>query len=208
MERLTLKEFAILVKAMKAVYADPRFIADDDAMKTWYAMLCDIPYAELSEAIKVYMQTEPYTPTIAGIRSKVKDLRPMEKTPLEAWGIVRDAVTRSGYGYQEEYIKLSPDIQKAVGCAENLQNWSQLNVGELDTVIQSQFLKAYSIVQKRMDESRRTSPEVAARLADLQQRVLLPTPKDAHTPKQEKEPLSPDIQKRLDRTYQMLGRVR
>lgn len=204
---ITEEQFRTLVKAMKSVYRDPSFIANNEAFNTWFAMLNDLEYESLSQAIKVWMQTEEKIPTIAGLRSKVKDLRPMERTPLEAWGIVRDAVTRSGYGYQEEYMKLPKDIQKAVGCAENLQNWSQLDVGELDTVIQSQFLKNYAIVQKRMDESQRTSPEVAARLADLQQRVLLPTPNDRPPVKPEKVPLPPGLQEKLDKTYEFLGRV-
>ena len=204
---MELKEFAVLVKAMKSVYADPRFIADDDAMKTWYAMLKDIPYDELSYAVQVYMQTEKFTPTIAGIREKVMSLRPMERSNLEAWGIVRDAVTRSGYGYQDEYMKLPPDIQKAVGIAENLRDWSQVDMNTLDTVIQSQFLKSYQVVQNRMSEAHRTAPNVSQRIADLQQRILLPKPEEEPV-REEKVPIDPGIQRKLDETYERLRRVK
>ena len=35
------EEFKILVKAMKAVYADPKFIPDQYAYDVWFAMLED-----------------------------------------------------------------------------------------------------------------------------------------------------------------------
>ena len=33
---MELNQFATLVKAMKAVYSDPKFIADKDAIMVWY----------------------------------------------------------------------------------------------------------------------------------------------------------------------------
>ena len=39
-------EFKILVKAMKAVYADPKFIADKDAFNVWFTLLNDISYEQ------------------------------------------------------------------------------------------------------------------------------------------------------------------
>ena len=40
------EEFKILVKAMKAVYAQPTFIPDKDAFDVWYGLLQDLPYEQ------------------------------------------------------------------------------------------------------------------------------------------------------------------
>ena len=43
---MTREEFAVLVKAMKAVYSSENFIADKDAFDVWYGLLKDLPYEQ------------------------------------------------------------------------------------------------------------------------------------------------------------------
>ena len=162
---MTQQEFRVLVKAMKAVYTDPKFIADNDAFMVWYNMLNDLTYKELSEAIKAYMQTEVFPPTIAGIRAKVREIEPEEENFNEAWGLVRKALSRSGYYWQEEYEKLPEKVQKAVGRAENLKEWSQMEADVVDGVIYSQFIKSYNATMKRSGFVGRLSEDIAERLA-------------------------------------------
>ena len=51
-------EFKILVKSMKAVYAQPTFLPDQDAFNVWYALLKDLPYELASMAVQKHMLTE------------------------------------------------------------------------------------------------------------------------------------------------------
>ena len=46
------EEFKILVKAMKAVYAQPTFIPDKDAFDVWYGLLQDLPYEQAKMCIR------------------------------------------------------------------------------------------------------------------------------------------------------------
>ena len=46
------EEFKILVKAMKAVYAQPTFIPDKDAFDVWYGLLQDLPYEQANCVIR------------------------------------------------------------------------------------------------------------------------------------------------------------
>ena len=149
MERITEQQFMTIVAVLKSAYPNQNLLSTNEAYNAWYSMLNDLTYEQLSEAVKAYIQTEVYTPTIAGIRNKVVELQPEGLNPQEAWGMVRNAVSRSGYYYAEEFEKLPKEVQKAVGIAENLRDWSQIEVGTLDTVVYSQFLKNYSVVQKR-----------------------------------------------------------
>ena len=43
---MTREEFKTLVKGMKAVYAQPTFIPDQDAFNVWFELLKDIPYQQ------------------------------------------------------------------------------------------------------------------------------------------------------------------
>lgn len=65
---MTRDEFKILVKGMKAVYAQSTFIPDKDAFEMWFALLCDLPYKTANIAIQKYMLTEKFPPTPAEIR--------------------------------------------------------------------------------------------------------------------------------------------
>ena len=52
------EQFKVLVKAMKAVYAQPTFIPDQDAFNVWFALLGDLPYKQAELAVQKHMATE------------------------------------------------------------------------------------------------------------------------------------------------------
>lgn len=49
------EQFKVLVKAMKAVYAQPTFIPDQDAFNVWFALLGDLPYKQAELAVQKHM---------------------------------------------------------------------------------------------------------------------------------------------------------
>ena len=121
---MTREEFKTLVKGMKAVYAQPTFIPDQDAFNVWFELLKDIPYQQVNVAIQKYMLTEKFPPTIADIREKATQIVESvdsSMSELEAWSLVRKAVRNSGYHSVEEFEKLPEACQRAVGSAANLK---------------------------------------------------------------------------------------
>lgn len=111
------EQFKVLVKAMKAVYAQPTFIPDQDAFNVWFALLGDLPYKQAELAVQKHMATEKFPPTIADIREKAEQITSVKETEmseLEAWAIVRKAIGRSNYYAEEEFEKL-PEAMMALG---------------------------------------------------------------------------------------------
>lgn len=146
-------EFAILTKAMKAVYSDPKFIADKDAFTVWYELLKDIPYDVCQAAIHKYMSTSKFPPTIADIRTIATELTaPDLMTEGEAWALVYKAICNSGYKAREQFEKLPPECQRAVGNPAILREWALLPITEVNTVIQSNFMRSYKVECKRTHE--------------------------------------------------------
>jgi len=202
---ITFEQFSVLAKAMKAVYTDPKFMADYDAIRTWYSLLNDLTYEQLSMAVKAYMQTEHFPPTIAGLRSKVLALEPEEDNFNEAWGMVRHALSRSGYYWKEEFAKLPEKVQKAVGKAENLKMWSQMETSAVDGVIYSQFIKAYQAVQKRSEFVNTMSDDLGNNL-QIESKPQEPV-KQLTDSRQNVEITNfpPDIRNKLNALYKKLG---
>ena len=149
------EEFKILVKAMKAVYAQPTFIPDQDAFNVWYALLEDLSYEQMNLAVQKYMITEKFPPTIADIRQKANEIVQPDVdslTELEAWSLVRKAISNSGYHADEEFAKLPEVCRIAVGSPANLKEWALMDTDEVETVEQSHFIRNYRVAQKRMKE--------------------------------------------------------
>lgn len=197
------EQFKILVSAMKSAFPDPGFIPTNESYNTWFYMLNDIPYDTLSKAVKLYIQTEKKPPTIADLRQKVKDLEPMGMTELEAWGMVSKALSRSIYHYQSEYDDLPPDIQKAVGKAENLREWATMDTETVQSVVQSQFLRSYRTVSKRMDNAGKISEDLADILRlPVKERTVVSLP----PPPPKTEPtMSAETEEKLRKLYERLG---
>lgn len=136
------EQFKVLVKAMKAVYAQPTFIPDQDAFNVWFALLGDLPYKQAELAVQKHMATEKFPPTIADIREKAEQITSVKETEmseLEAWAIVRKAIGRSNYYAEEEFEKLPEACKMAVGNPSNLREWAMMDSDQVGTVEQEGY---------------------------------------------------------------------
>ena len=169
---MTDKEFMIIVKGLKAVYTDPKFLADNDAIDVWYGLLCDLPYQVLSFATQKYMMQEQYPPTIAGLRKKAAEITaPVHEdmSELEAWSLVRKALSNSGYNADTEFAKLPELCQKAVGNPANLREMALMDTDTVNSVEQSHFIRNYRTALDR----KRADAQVAPGIMQLIQKAKL-----------------------------------
>ena len=159
------EQFKIIVKGLKAVYADPKFIPDQDAFNVWFSLLGDLEYDILSVACQTYMMQEEFPPTIAGLRKKVTQITaplPEDMSEMEAWSVVRKAICNSGYNSVEEFEKLPELCKKAVGSAANLREMSMMDSSEVETVEQSHFIRNYRTQHERKRHDLQIAPDVMA----------------------------------------------
>jgi hypothetical protein len=88
--------------------------------------------------------TSKFAPTIADVKEKIYELaNPDILSSNDAWLSVRRAIQNSTYNSKEEFEKLSETSKKIVGDAYQLKIWAMENENTLDTVIASNFKKAY-----------------------------------------------------------------
>ena len=66
--------------------------------------------------------------------------------------MVYKAICNSAYNSVEEFNKLPIEIQRAIGSADMLKSWSQLDIEQVQTVIQSNVMRSYKVASKQKKE--------------------------------------------------------
>ena len=167
------EDFMKLVTVLRAAYNSEKFMPDRESALVWYEMLKDIEYPVLMQGCYKLIQSSPYPPTIADIRASCASLQAVERlTDLEAWALVRKALSNGTYGAEAEYEKLPPLVQKAVGSPANIREMAQADLDSVATVFQSQFLRAYRVETQRAADMAKLSPKIKTLLEGTTQNMI------------------------------------
>lgn len=145
----TIQILSILRKAYPFFYKDITREEGREITDLWYEMFKEDDILLVIKAVKLFIKTDRkgFPPVIGVIKAKMEEISEASRTDnineFEAWQMVKDAVSNSLYNYKQEFDKLPPIIQKAVGNHYTLKDWAQTPVDTLETIIQSNFIKSY-----------------------------------------------------------------
>ena len=148
---MTFKEFGKLADAIKTYFPRDNMLPTDTAMELWYDMLKDMDYQSAYIGLKNHVATSKFAPTIADIRNGAVISQPQELNEMEAWSLVSKAIQSSIYYSTEEFAKLPPLVQKAVGLPSQLRTWA-LDENYNEEVAMSSFQRAYKAELKRHEQ--------------------------------------------------------
>lgn len=144
---MTTDETRKLLAIIQSSY--PRFADGRDpeiTLKTWEYSLRDLPWDQVQAAAFLYIaQDVKGFPPMPG---NIRELAQVRKTSgalgeLEAWALVSKALSNGLYGSRAEFDKLPPEIQATLGSHETLRDWAMMEESEVQTVIASNFQRAY-----------------------------------------------------------------
>ena len=124
--------------------------------KLWERQFKDFSYEAVQVAVDSYISTDTsgFWPNIAQIKNMIYKLAtPDQMSSLEAWNIIKDAVRNSGYFAQEEYDKLPPILQKAVGSPRQLHEWGMMDSDRFNSIEMNVFIKRFEAYQQREKEA-------------------------------------------------------
>lgn len=164
---MTIDEMAEVMDILEIAY--PAFYARQDegaklkAMELWATMFADDPAMMVAMAVKAFIasDTKGFPPNIGqikGIINKMTMPKELEMSELEAWTLVRRAIR--GASMADWSRKLGPDgigppsaivqfeklpeiLQRLVGDPGQLAQWEELPDDEINTVIQSNFMRSF-----------------------------------------------------------------
>lgn len=152
-------ETLTIMKVLQAAY--PNFYkgmtkdSADGIVDLWATMFLDDPVEVVAVAVKSYIasDTKGFPPHIGAIKEAIGKLKaPKETTEQEAWNMIKSATRNSLYGSKEEFDKLPPVVQKLVGSPSQLREWAMMDSETLNSVVASNFMRSYKVMQAREKE--------------------------------------------------------
>ena len=165
---MTEKEVRQLLAMTQAVYPNYNPPSREAAVNAWLMCLNEYDNNVVMAAFKAYMTTNTsgFAPVPGQLVEILQTLtQPSELNELEAWSLVRKALSDSSYNSVERFQELPPIVQKAVGTPQQLKIWacdSEFN----ENVVSSNFIKTYRTEVKRATELNKM-PENVRKLIEM-----------------------------------------
>ena len=165
---MTEKEVRQLLAMTQAVYPNYNPPSREAAVNAWLLCLSEYDNSLVMAAFKAYMTTNAsgFAPAPGQLIEILQNLtQPQELNELEAWSLVRKALSDSSYNSVERFQELPPMVQKAVGTPQQLKIWacdSEFN----ENVVSSNFIKTYKTEVKRATELNKM-PENVRKLIEM-----------------------------------------
>ena len=160
---MTREETVKIIRIMCDCYPNYKPSNLSETVDVWNMMLEEYSYSQISMALKTYVHsdTSGFAPSIGQLLDKLHAIQnPQELNEMEAWSLVSKALRNGYYGAVEEFNKLPPLVQKAVGSPDNLRNWSQTDTNSIENVVQSNFMRSYRLVVNRENEIKKMPADV------------------------------------------------
>ena len=157
MKTVSVDDFKIVVRGLKAAYPRDNFIPNEYTFNLWYKALSDFDYVTLNKAAQAHMMTEKFPPTIADIRRLACDMvLPTDRIAAEEWERLMKALGQAGRPDAVEYWQKLPEVtREIVGGFSEFREWSNLPVTDLMTVHRPMFIKRF---EERTKQKRLTAP--------------------------------------------------
>lgn len=168
-------EAAKIIEILQLNYPDSFKGLDDEMMvarvNLWANIFAGDPYEHVQAAVMAHIATDTnrFMPPVGVIKTKLVELKTSgnEITELEAWSMVSRATRNGTYNSVQEFERLPEIVQAAIGSADMLKAWAQLPANEVETVVQSNFMRSFRAKQKHVVETKALPESVKSFVAEL-----------------------------------------
>lgn len=170
----TIKILTVLKVAYPQFYAKQTKADLQQVVSVWEMMFAGDDYQVVNAAVMAVINTDTngFPPNIGTIKEQIRRFQtPETDTAMEAWNQVRKAI--SYYNSKQNFDALPELAKKIVGSANQLRDWAVMDSEDVNTVVQSNFLKAYRAKEKSFLEQKALPPKVQEIVAKLQQKYEL-----------------------------------
>lgn len=164
---MTKNEFATLASALKTYWPRENLLPNNEAMTLWYEELKDLDYQVAQTAIRKYVQTSKFPPTIAEIREMSAAV--VHGTPLdwsEGWQRVIYCIGKYGYLGEAEAIWAMDEI-----TAECVKRIGWYNICTSDNIMADRA--NFRTIFQTIAERKRKEEQLSLPLREMMERMRL-----------------------------------
>lgn len=139
----------------------------------WQMQFADLDGKLVLSAVNALISSrvEGFPPTIGAVKEQAARLLLPESLPeTAAWALVSRAARNGAYGAEQEFAKLPPLVQKAVGSPGQLRAWAVMETEEVETVVASNFMRTYRQLAAR-EKERQMLPEALKNILPEEQKL-------------------------------------
>lgn len=140
---------------MVLTYTFDNFHPDDltALVDTWTAILADEDAKAIEQAVIIYCKSNHEFAPKPGQLIEMARPKPEVMSEMEAWSLVRRAISNGYYGAEQEFEKLPQEIQKVLGGPSQLRTWA-VDENFNENVAMSNFQRSYRTVLQRAEDER------------------------------------------------------
>ena len=149
---MTDQEFAKFASAMKALYSRDMMKEDTLALELWYEFLRDLPYEAVMAALKRWVLTNKWAPSISEIRQMVVAITDGEAPDWgESWKTMKRMISKWGYMREDKALEEMDPITREVVQRLGFQSICQ---SEDENVLRGQFRRVHEdVARRRMEDA-------------------------------------------------------
>lgn len=165
----TIRILTVLRVAYPQFYSKQTKADAQQAVGVWEMMFANDDYRIVNAAVMAVINsdTNGFPPNIGTIKEQIRRFQtPETDTAMDAWNAVRKAI--SFYNAKQNFDALPELARQIVGSASQLKCWAVMEAEDVNTVVQSNFLKAYRAKEKSFLEQQALPENVKQLLGDLQ----------------------------------------
>lgn len=173
---MTRDETKRLIQVMCAAYPNYKPANLTDTVDVWHLMLAEHDYRTMSLALKAFITTDTggFAPSVGQVLECYHSLTaPEELNEMQAWALVAKAIRNGIYGAEEEFAKLPPAVQRAVGNPGNIREWAMMDTSSVHSVVQSNVMRTYRSVIAKQNQEMRLPVDVKAMIEEKARERLI-----------------------------------
>ena len=149
---MTLEETKKVLMTANALFPQWKVQNPTETTRAWHWALEEYPAELVMAALQIFVKTSnsafaPSPSELIECMHKAKENEQLSEG--EAWYLVKKAIQGANYHAEENFEKLPPTIQQAIGGASMLRQWGMTDSEEVNTVVMSNFQRAYRTVVER-----------------------------------------------------------
>lgn len=162
---MTLEETKKILMTANALFPAWKVENPEETIQAWHWALGEYTAESVMAAMQIFVKTR--NSAFAPSPSELIDCMhaPSKHEQLsesEAWYMVKQAIQGANYNAEENYEKLPPIVQKAVGGSTMLRQWAMTDSDEVNTVIMSNFQRAYRALAEREQFEKKVPEQISS----------------------------------------------